>query len=165
MLNTNYLEESVPDYTRTDLLAQKIRLDLGKYVTKRTYLSKFEIAGKLKLMGYCQKVAWSLACYFEDCFESAFNRGVFVVSSRTVTCDDAGLMAIQGPNELIAFFKSREPEHFDPVKWYLLRDFENELKQENYHADIIRELSAFVLRHTRAAFAVGMRGAATQLIH
>lgn len=166
MLNAEYIQHSIPSYVRTSQLAQAIRLDIGKYVNaKREHLSKWQVAAKLRRMGYGPKIADVLASYFEKCVESAFERGVFVVSSRTTTCTQSALLEIQDPKGLIAFFRSREPEYFDPVKWYSLHEFEYELRKEKYHDEIIQELARFVLLHVRAAFAVGMNSAASKLVH
>lgn len=164
MLNAAYIQSSTPVYIRTSQLAQTIRSDLGQYVNaKRKYVSKWAIAATLRRMDYGSKMADALASYVEKCVESAFERGIFVVSSRTITSTQSALPEIRDSKSLIAFFKSREPEHFDPTKWYLLQDFERELKNENYHDDIVQELSRFILLHVRAAFAVGMNSAANKV--
>lgn len=160
-LNTAYIEDSIPKHTRTSLLAQKIRCDLGSYVGQRKYLSPFETSHKLKLMGYGRHIAWELAKYFQECVESAFERGVFIVSCRSVNLEDAN---VSEPEELITLLKQSGPEYFDPMKWYELRDFEREMKSKSYCDDIVREMSAFFLRHVRAAFAKGINGAAEKLV-
>lgn len=165
MLNMSYVTQSICDFARTAFLAKAIRSDAGKYTSKRPYLYKWNVSTKLQKMGYSQNMANTLASYFIDCVESAFERGVFVVSSRTISSAPSSFSGVDNGAALVTHFKNREPEYFDPVKWYSLSDFEYELRKERYCDDIIMEFAPFVLLHVRAAFAVGINQSAARLVH
>lgn len=160
-LNISYVEKSIPHEMRTSFLAQQIRSDLGGFVRKRRYLDSWVIAGKLQLMGYNRKAALELADYVRKSADSAFERGVFVVSSRVLGMDEFNF---DSPKHLVSYLKAKEGEYFDPMLWYLLQDYKNDLLSQNYCDVIIFEIAPLVLRHVRAAFLRGINGAASKVM-
>jgi hypothetical protein len=160
-LNIDFIDSSIPGYTRTSQLTQHIKSELGGFVGHRKYLDKIEVVKTLGLMGYDTARASELADYFLKCVESAFERGVFVVSSRVIKLKG---ITPKTPNELVAMLVEKEPGYFDPLHWYELVDFQRELKSLNYSSQIIAELAPYFLRHVRAAFIRGINGAASKLV-
>jgi len=146
---------------KTSFLTQQIKHDLGGYVCRKKYLSKWELVRKLRLMGYGSSNAAELADYIQERIDSAFERAVFVVSARTINLTG---IAPQTPSELLSILKGKEPEAFDPMKWYMLSDFIRDLDYKNYDSVIISELAPYILRHVRAAFLRGINGAASKLV-
>lgn len=160
-LNINFIDSSIPSYTRSSALTQHLKSELGGFVGRRKYLDKFEVVKTLGLMGYDTGRASELADYFLKCVESAFERGVFVVSSRVIKLEG---VTPDTPNALVAMLAEKEPAYFDPLHWYRVVDFQRELKSLNYSSQIIAELAPYFLRHVRAAFIRGINGSANRLV-
>lgn len=160
-LNIPYVEKSITHEMRTSYLAEQIRSDLGGFVRKRRYLDSWVLTGNLRLMGYDQKRALEIAEYVRKCVDLAFARGVFVVSSRVLGMDDVNF---DSPKHLVSYLKTKEGEYFDPMLWYSLQDFKNDLKTQKFNDVIIFEIAPLVLRHVRAAFLRGINGAASKVI-
>lgn len=160
-LNISYVEKSISHELRTSFLAKQIRNDLGGFVRKRQYLSNWVLTSNLKLMGYERTRAIELADYVRKCVDLAFERGVFVVTSRVLKMDD---VSFDSPKHLVSYLKAKEGEYFDPMLWYSLNDFKNDLKSQSYNDVIIFEIAPLVLRHVRAAFLRGINGAAGKVI-
>lgn len=160
-LNQNFIDASIPSHTRTSELTQHIKSELGGFVARRKYLDKFEVVKKLGRMGYDQKRACELADHFHQCVESAFERGVFMVSSRVIKLKG---VTPETPYALVALLVEKEPGYFNPLHWYRIGDFQRDLQSLNYSSQIVAELAPYFLRHVRAAFIRGINGAANRLV-
>jgi hypothetical protein len=154
-------DSNIPHHALTDELSQRIKLDLGGYVERKHYLSKADVMKNLGSMGYHPHMASELADYVRECVKNAFERGVFVVSSRVIRFRGATPLT---PGELVAVLKEREGIYFDPLLWYTLKDFKSALLARHYSHDIVSQLAPYILLHARAAFSRGINGAAGRLI-
>lgn len=172
-INNALIDKTIEcSYVRTSRVCQTILATTGKFVQSRRYLAADVIQRKLALMGYHADRAAELTTIFHQCVELAYERGVFVVSSRVVNLsafehdDPFGREPFEPetPQGLLDHFKAREPNHFDALQWYEPLCFEKHLADLHYHHDIARELGPFFLLHVRAAFTRGLKNAANQVV-
>lgn len=156
-----YCENLRAQSQQIDMLNKKMREEFGSYVSKRKYMSKSAMISKLESMGYHYTRASDLTDYFFERVEGAFQRGIYVVISRFVKFTGA----LPGsPSALISGFKEVEPPYFDPVKWYEVSTFQNDLKSLSYSREIIEELTPYFLLRVRAAFKRGLNKTAERLL-
>lgn len=161
-INQIFIQLTIPNNLRTSHICQTILSNIGKFVESHNYLSTQSVSRKLELMGYAKTRAAELIALLHDSVESAYERGVFIVSSRVNNLTDFNP---RSPLDLLNYLKKREPAKFDSKQWYDLICFEDWLKEHHYHHDIVRELAPYFLRHVRASFTKGMRSAANELVH
>ena len=104
-----------------------------------------------------------LVTFIQESVGHAYNRGVFVVSSRVIGLSNKQV-SIDSPEALLSYLRNKEKEYFDPILWYRNGTFTRALLKEGYCNDQACELGGFILRHVRTAFAVGMKTAAKKVI-
>lgn len=160
-LNQAYVERSISHEMRTSYLTTQIKMDLGGFIRKRQYLRNWVIGKSLKSMGYPPVLIGDLVEYIRKSAENAFERGVFVVTSRVLAMEEFPFVDAR---DLIDHLREKEGEYFDPMLWYTLDAFKNTLRSENYSEQIVYEIAPIVLRHARIAFLRGIKGAASKLV-
>ncbi len=172
-LDTNYIDSTIGSIERTNFLTKRIHVESGSYVNlrasmqfKRAYLNVYELNHFLKKNGYSDFNIKKLVPYIRESIQYAYERGVFIVSSRVISAVSHKGKAIEvnSPKALLAHFREQENEAFTPDKWYLENTYTKDLYNKGYDFHIANELGPFILRHVRAAFSVGMKTAATKCV-
>jgi hypothetical protein len=169
-LNTQYINATIDSFERTCFLTKRIHLECTEYIqigsyapTKRSYLGTSELKSMLKKNGYSQFLTNKLVTFTQESVGHAYNRGVFVVSSRVIGLSNKQV-SIDSPEALLSYLRNKEKEYFDPILWYRNGTFTRALLKEGYCNDQACEVGGFILRHVRTAFAVGMKTAAKKVI-
>jgi hypothetical protein len=167
-INTRYIQSSIPDHERTAKLAARIRMETTGFkptmfpAGQRGYLSSNSLTIMLMAVGYSRFVCKQLIPFIQENIQHAFERGVFIVSSRSVSLGTT--VSVDSPQALLAYFRDKEPEAFTPTIWYEKQTYSRSLYSDKWSHEVAITVGAFTLRHVRAAFAIGMRSAAEKIV-
>lgn len=169
-LNIEYIDGSIDEFRRTSYLATQIKADVGDFLTglstcggkRREYLSQFDLRNKLAKSGFRGRSLDEMLAFIQDSVTGAFERGVFVVSSRVVKMPPG--VNISDPDSLLGYLRDKELEYFTPKLWYPDGTYTKGLLDDRWHEDVANEWGPYVLRHCRVAFEIGMKRAVEKLV-
>ncbi len=171
MINYNFVNKS-PDidhsmkvskaakYIRSETRPNGYLHDASDIGDSKPYLSKNHLLTTLLKMDIGFTTANTLASQIRAHANSAYERGVFVVTDRTLKGRE---LDTTSPQSLLSSLRAKEKEYFTPTLWYPHRTYDSIILKHTRDINIINAVSPLFLRHARAAFAHGLLDACDML--
>lgn len=167
MINHNFINKALDiDHSmKVSKVAKHIRSethpngylhDARDFGGSKPYLSKSYLVETLRKMNVGFIAASAIANQIRASANSAYERGVFVVTDRVLKGRDLDTTSAQS---LLSSLRAKEEEFFTPTLWYPHRSYNNIILKYTRDIDLINAVSPLFLRHARAAFAHGLRDA------
>ncbi len=167
MINHNFINKALDiDHSmKVSKVAKHIRSethpngylhDATDFGGSKSYLSKSHLTRTLRKMDIGFILANILANQIRTSANSAYERGVFVVTDRVLKGRDLDTTSAQS---LLSSLRAKEKEFFTPTLWYPHRSYNSIIMKYTRDIDLINAVGPLFLRHARAAFAHGLRDA------